>query len=255
MVDRRRVGTDRSPALPFPDPQGDAATRGRCGDAAVIPAPAGRRAKGPKELTLSGPAALVLKLRAAFGVSAKAHVLAFLIAGAEGFGARQGLSVDETARALAYSAVSVRRALQEMVLSGLVTVAPTGPARYATNVPGWTALSGFGPTDLGGRGAKARVCVVFPYGRGPSIRSAGCALRCASSSTSAETRPHGVAGRPGAYAGASTPVRRSSRQARTKARGDAIRRSDGPESITPTLTRGSRRPTRGRGAGFFRKGA
>lgn len=134
----------------------DRSWRAAAGDAAARPAPAGRRPKGPTELALVGPAALMLKLRAAFGVSAKADVLAFLMSGAKEFGARQGVSVDETARALAYSAVSVRRALQEMVLSGLVTVAPTRPARFTTNVSAWATLLGFGNADGERRGATTR---------------------------------------------------------------------------------------------------
>ena len=138
----------------------DRSWRAAAGEAAAAPLPTGRRPKGPTELALVGPAALLLKLRAAFGVSAKADVLAFLMAGAKEFGARQGVSVDETARALAYSAVSVRRALQEMVLSGLVTVAPTRPARFATNVSAWAALLGLGGADVGKARATMRAAAM-----------------------------------------------------------------------------------------------
>lgn len=119
------------------------------------PPPSGRSPKGPTTLVLRGSSTLMLRLRAAFGVSAKSDVLALMIAGARSAGPRRGVAVDEAARTMAYSTPSVRRALQEMALSGLVSRAPSRPARFATDVSAWAALLGFQNEDSV-RGPRAR---------------------------------------------------------------------------------------------------
>lgn len=120
------------------------------GDADVEP-PA-RRGKGPSTLTLSGSQALLLKLRAGFGVSAKPDVLCYLLA-LDGAGATS----KEIARAVAYTEKNVRLAARDLSLGGFIEEREVFPTQYAAragfagslvhllsgrpgieNTPGWT---------------------------------------------------------------------------------------------------------------------
>ena len=98
-----------------------------------------REGKGADRLALYEGPALVLRLRAGFGVGAKADLLAFLLGKG---GERAG--VKEAAEALGYTEVAVRAAAQEMALARFVEEGPARPARYAADPEAWAGLLGFG---------------------------------------------------------------------------------------------------------------
>jgi len=86
-----------------------------------------RTGKGPSELRLDGPATLLLRLRAGFGVSAKSDVLAFLLAlDAEPAAPR------EIARAVGYADKNVRVAARDLVLAGFIEERDSYPVGYAS---------------------------------------------------------------------------------------------------------------------------
>ena len=95
-----------------------------------------RSGKGAVRPTLLAPAALVLRLRAAFGVSAKADLLAVLL------GSDRSLTVRVLADRVAYSTVAVRVALGEIAAAGFVREEAGHPATYAADAHAWTALLG-----------------------------------------------------------------------------------------------------------------
>lgn len=115
----------------------DRGWRRLAGEALPYAAPPRRGVKGPPRLALVGPAALMLRIRAAFGVSAKSDLLAYLIGVCDGPRFARGAAAEPAARALRYSTPSIRRALQEMALSGVVTTSPGRPARYAVVASDW----------------------------------------------------------------------------------------------------------------------
>jgi hypothetical protein len=98
------------------------------------PAPARQRAAGP---TLESPPALMLRLRAAFGVGVKADLLAFLL------GQRVRVSVATVASALGHSKATVFRALQDVLEAGMIRTAPTTTAsEYWLDTSPWASLLG-----------------------------------------------------------------------------------------------------------------
>lgn len=96
-----------------------------------------RTGKGASRPSLRHPSALVLRIRAAFGVSAKADLLAVLL------GSDRPQTVRALADQVAYSTVAVRVALGEVVLSGFVEERSGRPATYAiADREAWDALLG-----------------------------------------------------------------------------------------------------------------
>ena len=102
-----------------------------------------REGKGAERLALYEAPALIFRLRAGFGVGAKADLLAFLL----GLGGERA-STKEAAEALAYTEVAVRTAAQEMALARFVEETPDRPALYAADPKAWSGLLGF--TGAGG---------------------------------------------------------------------------------------------------------
>lgn len=103
------------------------------------------RIKGSREARLTTPGALILRLRAAFGVGAKADVLAFLIAQRG-----QPATTRATAASLGYAGLTVRRALSDLVIAGFAkdlstTSAGPRPGLFAL-LP--TAVAVGGPTAV-----------------------------------------------------------------------------------------------------------
>ena len=98
------------------------------------PAPGGRKGKGSETLRLGTPS-LMLRLRAGFGVSAKADVLAYLL----GIG-EQSASTQETAEATAYSRATVGGALGDMARAGFIQETTGRPARYFAPAHPWAQL-------------------------------------------------------------------------------------------------------------------
>lgn len=93
-----------------------------------------RRVSAVAPRLAEGPA-LMLRLRAGFGVGARADVLAFLVAlrGDEA-------SVSAIAGAMGYSGSTVRTAAEEMVLAGFATRTGTGPAAYCVDHRAWAGV-------------------------------------------------------------------------------------------------------------------
>jgi hypothetical protein len=98
------------------------------------------RGKRGREPRLASFPALMLRLRAAFGVGVKADVLAVLIAmgGADA-------TVRTLVRATGYTAAAVRRETREMVAARVVCGTSERPAAYRVDLALWSSFLGFGP--------------------------------------------------------------------------------------------------------------
>lgn len=103
-----------------------------------------RRNKGAERPLLSDDSTLLLRLRAGFGVNAKADALSFLL----GIGGGSA-TVQDIASAIGYSTVTTRNALKDMVLSRLIHETPDHPARYYVFLEPWAKV-----LDLQARGDK-----------------------------------------------------------------------------------------------------
>jgi hypothetical protein len=93
------------------------------------------RGKGRGELPLDAEPALMLKLRAGFGVGVKADVLSILI-GLSG----SPLTVRTLAAASSYTLVAVRTAAREMVQAKIIRGTSERPAAYSVDAGGWLHL-------------------------------------------------------------------------------------------------------------------
>lgn len=98
-----------------------------------------RSGKGIDHPRLGVRPALVLRLRAGFGVNAKAEVLAYLL----GIHEREA-STQEIADATAYSRPTVGGALQDMARAGFIQETGRRSARYVAPVKPWAELLQFG---------------------------------------------------------------------------------------------------------------
>lgn len=94
-----------------------------------------RNRKGPDEPKFSSPASLLLRLRAGFGVSAKADVLAFLLGKAG-----QPSTVRKTVEATGYSRATVSGALEDLSRAAFIDKGSGRPAEYRAPTHSWTAL-------------------------------------------------------------------------------------------------------------------
>jgi hypothetical protein len=112
---------------------GDRRWRAHAGPAPEERAPVRANPLGPVRLT-AGPA-LLLRLRAGFGVGAKADLLAFLL-GLRGASA----SVSLMAAATAYSGRAMRTAAEEMALAGFIERLDTAPVSYVADHTAWAAV-------------------------------------------------------------------------------------------------------------------
>jgi hypothetical protein len=99
--------------------------------------PEPREGKGGAS-NLSVPLALMLRLRAGFGVSAKADVLAYLL----GVDERRE-STREAAEATGYSRDTVRGALQDLERAEFIQKTASRPTRYSVSSRPWAELLGF----------------------------------------------------------------------------------------------------------------
>jgi hypothetical protein len=87
--------------------------------------------------SVADPPALILRLRLAFGVHARTDALAFLLATAPA-----GATVREVADATGYGTMPLRRALDAMAMSRLITAEGTRPEQYHVVAGPWAALLG-----------------------------------------------------------------------------------------------------------------
>ncbi len=97
-----------------------------------------REGKGPDALSLAEPPALLLRLRAGFGVGVKADLLTFLL----GMGGER-ISTKQAGRALGYTEAAVRTAAQEMAVARFLEETPDRPALYAADPEAWAGPLGF----------------------------------------------------------------------------------------------------------------
>ncbi len=112
---------------------GDRRWRAHAGPAPEDRPPLREAPLGPLRLT-QGPA-LALRLRAGFGVGAKADLLAFLL-GLRGAPA----SVSLMAAATGYSGRAVRTAAEEMALAGFIERMDSAPVSYLADHTAWAAV-------------------------------------------------------------------------------------------------------------------
>lgn len=95
----------------------------------------GREPKGPEEPELRSSVSLLLRLRAGFGVSAKADVLAFLLGTSE-----QAVTAKKAVRATGYSRATISGALEDLSRAGFIRKSDGRPAEYRAPAEPWTAL-------------------------------------------------------------------------------------------------------------------
>ncbi len=96
-----------------------------------------RPGKGGDRPRLTDPSTLVLRMRAAFGVSAKADVVAVLL------GLERPATVRDVADATGYTTVAARGALAELALAGFAEATGTSPESYrAARRDAWAGLLG-----------------------------------------------------------------------------------------------------------------
>jgi hypothetical protein len=122
-----------------------AATAVKAGDARwKVLAPVGqepivaRHGKGPRELQLTDPSTLMLRLRAGFGVGAKADLLTFLLGANATIEPAVRSTAELIAKGLSYSVASIRRATSDMALARMIEVSADRPVQYAVDAKSWS---------------------------------------------------------------------------------------------------------------------
>ncbi len=103
-----------------------------------------RPAKGPEQPMLIESSALWPRLRAAFGVGAKADTLVFLLGLQGGWASAKVISF-----ATGYSSVTVRQATGEMALAHLIRETTGRPAEYVAPARQWAELLELYPPSAG----------------------------------------------------------------------------------------------------------
>lgn len=122
---------------------------------------ANRSGKGAERPRISVSPALVLRLRAGFGVSAKADALAYLLGTRE-----RASSVQETADATAYSRATVGGVLGDMARARFIQETGDRSARYFAPVRPWAHLLGFDGRPADSDGAVANGAPAWRYWSG-----------------------------------------------------------------------------------------
>ena len=113
-----------------------------------------RPGKGPDPCQLLNGSTLMLRLRAGFGVGAKADLLSFLLGSATALGEREVLATAETiSRAISYSSFSVRRAAADLALARLIRASGDRPTDYGIVREDWSHLLGLEDQSEGDPGA------------------------------------------------------------------------------------------------------
>lgn len=105
---------------------------------------AGRRDRGPDTPKLVEPSTLWLRLRAGFGVGAKADTLAFLLTSDQAWSSAKAIAF-----ATGYSTVATRTAASEMTLARFVREKSGRPAEYSVAAEAWAPLLSLSrPADM-----------------------------------------------------------------------------------------------------------
>lgn len=112
-----------------------------------------RADKEAKPPNLAAASTLMLRLRASFGVSAKADVLALLL----GIGERHA-TIQAIERATGYAGVTVRDATRDMAMARLIKETGERPVSYYAPRRPWTALF-----DLGGDSTDGEAIPVWRF--------------------------------------------------------------------------------------------
>lgn len=142
-VQRLRTLARRGPEGAQADLAAFAAAAARAGDRRWMrladsgPPLSARQPKGPGTPRLREPAALMPRLRAAFGVGAKADILAHLLTSP-----RPDATARDLSAALDITPRAAREAVEDMALSGLVEATDDRPRRFAVQRRSWVALLG-----------------------------------------------------------------------------------------------------------------
>lgn len=109
------------------------------------PSWATRGRKGGDVPHVRGSTGLLVRLRAGFGVNAKADALAFLIGSGE-----DAFTTQQVATAIGYGKTTVHVALQDMVLARLIHQSPGQPATYRVQRQPWSELLELASPDATG---------------------------------------------------------------------------------------------------------
>jgi hypothetical protein len=104
---------------------------GQASDSVVIRP---RRGAEPTTISVEDPAALMLRLRLALGVNARADLLAYLLTSPDA-----PASSADAARELAYSESTIKPAVRDIAAAGLVREAKGHPVGYSA-APAWREL-------------------------------------------------------------------------------------------------------------------
>ena len=97
-----------------------------------------RKEKGAEEPLLNAPPALMLQLRAGFGIGVKADILVFLCGSRLADDARGGwLHAEGIAEAISYSSATVHSAVRDMRLAGILETSAGSPTRYRVDSDAW----------------------------------------------------------------------------------------------------------------------
>ena len=91
-----------------------------------------RERKGPESPKLDSPSSLLFRLRAGFGVGAKADVLAYLLGIEE-----QAVATKEAVRAISYSRATVQGALEDLSRAGFIEQKSDYPREYFAPFDRW----------------------------------------------------------------------------------------------------------------------
>ncbi|HST58046.1 MAG TPA: MarR family transcriptional regulator [Longimicrobium sp.] len=118
---------------------GDRRWRAHAAETEAGPAARRKVAGAPR---LAEAPALMLRLRAGFGVGTRADVLAFLLAQRGG-----EATVSTLSEATGYSGSAVRTAVEEMVLAGFVRRLEGSPTAYCADHRAWAGVLLFRPTS------------------------------------------------------------------------------------------------------------
>lgn len=99
-----------------------------------------RPGKGPKDLYLLGAPALMIRLRAGFGVGAKADLLAFLLGASTLRGQNFRATASAISKAIQFSPSAVRRATKDMCLAGMIRSSRGRTPTYSVDAQAWADL-------------------------------------------------------------------------------------------------------------------
>ncbi len=171
---------------------GDARWKGHAGKGRALES---RALKGTAQPRLLQPVALMPRLRAAFGVGAKADVLLFLLTAS-----RTDPTARELTAGLDYTTRAVRAAADDMAWAGLIEGSDSRPRRYSVRRSSWAeVLLGKGTLPPWRPFARvySLVVQVLSFHDAQDSRSTSAYLRASAARDLLEAHARGIAGTDG----------------------------------------------------------